>query len=133
MIAAAVEQPARHAGHLQLKGDHRCVALSHSIPQPKFARKLPTKLPPPMDETFLRKVMVRSHRGSIGHLQSEIFSTPTTFRYGKTNFQTEVCSGSSDPNEAMPWIKEIELANSVDDIERSQSITGRSYWNSRDP
>ena len=29
---------------------------------------------------------------------------------------TEVCSVSVHPMEAMPWIKEVELANSVDDL-----------------
>ena len=78
-----------------------------------------------MDETYHQKVMVESHRGSFGDLQDEKVQTPSTFSNWKTNFETEkVSSGLGHPKEATPWIKEIELANSVDEFETSQSVTG---------
>ena len=42
-------------------------------------------------------------------------------------FQTEVCSCSHFPTEAMLWIKEVEVAKSVDDVMTSQSIDGRRF------
>ena len=39
----------------------------------------------------------------------------------KIRFQTEVCTCSQFPTEAMQWIKEVELADSVDDLRSSSS------------
>ena len=44
------------------------------------------------------------------------FSTPATFACWKIRFKTEVCTCSQFPTEAMQWIKEVELVDSVDDI-----------------
>ena len=38
--------------------------------------------------------MVEPSKGSISELQIERFPVPSTFNYWKTNFETEVCSGS---------------------------------------
>ena len=43
----------------------------------------------------------------------------------KVNFKTAVCSKSADPHLTMQWIKEVEIAKSVDDLMTSQSTTGR--------
>ena len=51
------------------------------------------------------------------------------FIYWRTNFRTEVCSGSNHPAESMPWIKEVEMANSVDDLNTSRSSFGRVHPN----
>ena len=39
-------------------------------------------------------------------------------------FKTEVCTYSQFPTEAMLWIKEVEMVESVDDLKSSRSITG---------
>ena len=46
------------------------------------------------------------------------------FRVGKIRFKTEVCSCSNFPMETMLWIKEVEMAASVDDSKSSRSIQG---------
>ena len=51
------------------------------------------------------------------------FPDPTEFQGWKVNFRTEVCSKAKDPRLAMQWIKEIEIAKSIDDL-----ITSRSIW-----
>ena len=51
------------------------------------------------------------------------FPTPATFSCWKI-FKTEVCTCSQFPTEAMQWIKEVELADSVDDLRSSSSIRG---------
>ena len=40
---------------------------------------------------------------------------PATFACWKRRFKTEVCSCSQFPTEAMQWIKEVELVDSVDE------------------
>ena len=47
----------------------------------------------------------------------------------KRTTKTEVCSGSGHPAAAMPWIKEVEMAYSVEYLKTSRSISGRHYPN----
>ena len=44
------------------------------------------------------------------------FLTPATFAYWKIRFKTEVYTCSQFPTEAMHWIKEQEMVDSVDDF-----------------
>ena len=52
------------------------------------------------------------------------FTTPATFACWKIRFKTEVCTCSQCPTEAMLWIKEVELVDSVDDLKSSCSVGG---------
>ena len=49
------------------------------------------------------------------HLTNSL--TPATFACWKIRFKTDVCTCSQFPKEAMQWIKEVELVDSVDDYE----------------
>ena len=51
------------------------------------------------------------------------------FACWKIRFKTEVCTCSQFPTEAMQWIKEVELVNSVDDLRSSSSSRGISMPN----
>ena len=50
-----------------------------------------------------------------------------TFQCWKASFKTEVCSCSGYPSEAMLWSKEVEMVDSVDDLETSQSTRGHRF------
>ena len=50
--------------------------------------------------------------------------TPATFACWKIRFNTEVHTCSQCPTEAMHWIKEVEMVDSVDDLMSSSSIRG---------
>ena len=50
--------------------------------------------------------------------------TPATFVCWKIRFKTEVCICSQFLTEAMLWIKEVELVDSVDDLKSSCSVRG---------
>ena len=63
-------------------------------------------------------------RLQISDLHSDKFPTPTTFACWKRRFKTEACTCSQFPTEATQWIKEVELAASVDDLRSSSSIRG---------
>ena len=60
-------------------------------------------------------------RLQISDLHFDKFPTPATFACWKIGFKTEVCTCSQFPTEAMQWIKEVELVDSVDEL-RSSSI-----------
>ena len=73
-------------------------------------------------------------RLQISDLHFVMFPTPATFACWKIRFKTEVCSCSQFPTEAVYWIKEVELVDSVDELRSSSSIRGipmpkfRSTW-----
>ena len=57
-------------------------------------------------------------------LHFDKFPTPATFACWKIRFKTEVCTCSQFPTEAVLWIKEVELVDSVDDLKSPLSIRG---------
>ena len=52
-------------------------------------------------------------RLQISDLHFDKFPTPATFACWKIRFKTEVCTCSQFPTEAMQWIKEVEMVDSV--------------------
>ena len=68
-------------------------------------------------------------RLQISDLYFDKFPTPATFACFKIRFKTEVCTCSQFPTEAMQWIKEVELVDSVDELRSSSSIRGISMPN----
>ena len=63
-------------------------------------------------------------RLQISDLHFDKFPTPATFACWKIGFKTEVCTCSQFPTEAMLWIKEVEMVDSVDDLNSSCSVRG---------
>ena len=51
------------------------------------------------------------------------FPTPATFACLQIRFKTDVRTCSQFPTEAMLWIKEVEVVESVDDLQSSRSIS----------
>ena len=60
-------------------------------------------------------------RLQISDLHFDKFPTPATFACWKIRFKTEVCTCSQFPTEAMLWIKEVEMVDSVDELRSSSS------------
>ena len=54
-----------------------------------------------------------------------IFSDSMEFQSWKVNFKTEVCSKTADPHLTMHWIKEVEIAKSIDELMTSRSMVRR--------
>ena len=68
-------------------------------------------------------------RLQISDLHFDKFPTPATFACWKIRFKTEVCTCSQFPTEAMQWIKEVKLVDSVDELRSSSSTRGISMPN----
>ena len=68
-------------------------------------------------------------RLQISDLHFDKFLTPATFACWKIRFKTEVCTCSQFLTEAMQWIKEVELVDSVDELRSSSSTLGISMPN----
>ena len=58
-------------------------------------------------------------RLQILDLHFDKFPTPSTFACRKIRFKTEVCTCSQFPTEAMMWINEVEMVDSVDELRSS--------------
>ena len=71
---------------------------------------------------FSKNYGADQQRLQISDLHFDKFPTPATFLCWKIRFKTEVCTCSQFPTEAMQWIKEVELADSVDELRSSSSI-----------
>ena len=57
------------------------------------------------------------------------FPDHSEFQSWIVNFRTEVCSKAKNPTLALQWIKEIEAAESLDDLITPKSITGKDLPN----
>ena len=65
------------------------------------------------------KYYVADQRLQISDPHFDKFSTTATFACWKVRFKTEVCTCSQFLTEAMHWIKEVEMVDSVDDLKSS--------------
>ena len=63
-------------------------------------------------------------RLQISDLHFDKFPTPATFACWKIRFKTELCTCSQFPAEAMLWIREVEMVESVDDLKSSCCARG---------
>ena len=75
-------------------------------------------------EGVFERYGAHQQRLQISYLHLDKFSTPATFACWKIRFKTLVCTCSQFDTEAMLWIKEVELVDSVDDLKSSCSVRG---------
>ena len=78
----------------------------------------------PSEGRFSRNYGSDQQRLQISDPHFDKFSTSATFACWKIRFKTEVCTCSQFPTEAVLWIKEVELVDSVDDLKSSCSVRG---------
>ena len=89
---------------------------------------------PKIQSSSVEETLQRIMEQTNNDCRSQIFiltnsPTPATFACWKIRFKTEVCTFSQFPTEAMQWIKEVELVDSVDDLRSSSSTRGISMPN----
>ena len=75
-------------------------------------------------EDFSKDHGADQQRLQISDLHFDKFPHPATFASWTIRFKTEVCTCSQFLTEAMLWIKEVEMVESVDDLKSSCSIRG---------
>ena len=78
----------------------------------------------PSEGRFSKNYGAYQQRLQISDLHFDKFSTPATFACWKRKFKIEVCICSQFPSEAMLWIKEVKMVESVDDLKASCSVRG---------
>ena len=97
-----------------------------AIPTPKFSTWNP---PSHAEGTYPQNCMFEQPRNQVLEMHFDKFPDPSTFQCWTTCFKTEVCSCSNFPTDAMLWIKEVEMVDSVDNLKTSQSIGGHRFPN----
>ena len=80
----------------------------------------------PSEGGFSKNNWADQQRLQISDPHFDKIPTSATFACWKTRFKTEVCTCSQFPTEAMLWIKEVELVDSVVDLRSSSSTRGIS-------
>ena len=78
----------------------------------------------PKEGRFSKDYGADQQRLQISELHFDKFTTPKTFSCWKIRFKTEVCTCSQFPMEALLWIKEVEMVESVDGLKSSRSFRG---------
>ena len=78
----------------------------------------------PKEGRFFKNYGADQQRLQISELHFDKFLTPTTSACWKIRLKTDVCICSQLPTEAVLWIKEVEMVESVDDLKSSCSIGG---------
>ena len=81
----------------------------------------------PIDGGLSKNYGEDQQRLQISDPHFDKFSTSATFACWKIRFKAEVCTCSQFPTEAMQWIKEVELVDSVDESEIFVIFSG--YFN----
>ena len=65
-------------------------------------------------------------RFRISEMHLGKFPDSKEYQSWKVNFKTEVCSKTADPQLTMQWIKEVEMAKSIEELVTSRSIVERT-------
>ena len=88
-----------------------------AIPNPRLLRSSSTgNLFDPMEGRNFTNYGVDQRRLQIPEPHFDKFPTPQTLLCWKTKFKTEVCFCSNFLKEAMLWITEVEMGNSMDGL-----------------
>ena len=104
----------RSSGRLVAKGEEQ---TGITIPIPIFARR-------PSTMSSFSPAMSDQQRLHISELHFDKFSTTSTLSCWKIRFKNQGWYCSDLLSEAMLWIKEVEMVDSVDDSKSSRSIKG---------
>ena len=78
----------------------------------------------PCEGRFSKNYGADQQRLQISDAHFDKFATSATFACWRIRFKTEVCTCSQFPTEAMLWIKDVEMVESVDDLKSSCSVRG---------
>ena len=78
--------------------------------------------------TYSHNGMMDYPRALIAEWNLGNFFDSMEFQSWKVNFRTEVCLRTADPQITMFWIKEVEIAESIDELMTSRSITGQLFF-----
>ena len=92
-----------------------------TIPMPTFARKPSTtssRIPVEVPQNY----MVGQQRQQMWELQFDKFPYPQSFLVWKIRFTNQVTTCSDFPSDAMLWIKEVEMVETLEELKSSRAV-----------
>ena len=89
-----------------------------TIPMPTFARR-PWTMSPSILVEIPQNTMVGQQRQKISELQFDKFPAP--------RFKNQVTTFSDIPSDTTLWINEVEMGDSLDELESSRSVAGKNF------
>ena len=78
---------------------------------------------------FPENSMVGQQRQQISELQFDKFPNPQSFLVWKIRFKNQVTTCSDFPSDAILWIKEVEMVDSLEELKSSRSVCGKNFPN----
>ena len=76
---------------------------------------------------FPQNSVVGPQRQQKTELQFDKFPNPQSFLVWKIRFRNRVTTCSDFPSEAMLWIKEVEIVDSLEELKSSRSVSGKNF------
>ena len=73
--------------------------------------------------------MVGRQRQQISELQFDKFPNPQSFLFWKIRFKNQGTTCSDFPSDAMLWIKEVKMVDSLEELKSSRSASGKNFPN----
>ena len=97
-----------------------------TIPMPIFARR-PSTVSSAIPVGFPQNSMVGQQRQQISDLQFDKFHNPQSFVMWKIRFKNQVTTCSDVLSDAMSWVKEVEMVDSLEELKSSRSVCGKNF------
>ena len=95
---------------------------------PMFARR-PSTMSSSIPVDFSQNSTVGQQRQQMSERQYDKIPTPHSFLCWKMRFNIQVTTCSDFPSEAMLWIKDVEMADSSEELKSSRSVSGKNLPN----
>ena len=126
MLSGSFGMPSRREGPPSIWDTHGISGNVFANPVASSSAPYPQELNPWSSRTEepLHSSTVEKSERQTQALHFDKFPTPATFACWKIRFKTEVCTCSQFPTDAMLWIKEVEMVDSVADLKSSLSVRG---------
>ena len=105
------------------------VRIGSTIPMPIFARRPPTMSSFVPVDIPQRSVVLGSKDSRYRNFNLINSLLRHHFLCWKTRIRIQVTTCSDFPSEAMLWIKEVEMVDSMDETKSSRSVAGKNFPN----
>ena len=99
-----------------------------TLPMPTFAGR-PSTMSSTIPVELWQNYVVGQQRQQISELQFDNIPNPQSFLVWKIRFKNQVTTCSEFPSDAMLWIREVEMVDSLDDLKSSRSVYGKDLPN----
>ena len=102
--------------------------IEGTIPMPMFARR-PWTMSSLIQLDIPQNSMVGHQRQQISELHFEKIPNPQSFSVWKIRVKNQVTTCSNFPLDAMLWIKEVEMVDSLEELKSSRTVFGKNFPN----